>query len=238
MRPPIPSGLARPLLCAAVLAAALAHIEASVVVYLRETLVPVRTRYFPDAVREPLPLLDLDQLREAGPAVRSFLGFEMARELSALAVLAAAAIGLSRRRRQGVWLFLLAFGLWDILYYVFLKLLMDWPASPGTWDVLFLVPVPWVAPVWAPLAVAVVLLLGGLAGLTRPRRRLTGAGRAAAGVVFALAVALVLASFIRRWPQAVGGVPPAFDWPLFLAGWALGAGGLAWVLSRRSARGP
>jgi hypothetical protein len=55
--------------------------------------------------------------------------------------------------------FLFAFAVWDIFYYVWLKVLLNWPASFLTWDLLFLIPVPWVGPVLAPLIVSLTMLL-------------------------------------------------------------------------------
>ena len=224
-------------LCMLVLAGGLAYTEASVVVYLREVLVPARQQAFEaSVVREPIPLLSYGQLQAAGGSIPSFLLLEMARELTPLAVLLAAAVGFRRRRGQAAGFFLLGFAVWDMLYYAALKLLMDWPASLTTWDVLFLIPVPWVAPVWAPLAVSATLLIAAMVLLKRPQRRITRAGRVVAGLVMLAGAALILASFFMRWTEAVGGVPATFDWPWFLAGWVLGTAALAWVLSRPMAR--
>jgi len=227
------SSLSARILCMTVLAGALAHTEASVVVYLREALVPARLAAFDASVaREAIPLLSPEQLRAAGGNIPSLWPLEMARELAPLLVLLAAAAGLRRRRGDFTGLFLLGFAVWDILYYAALKLLMGWPASLATWDVLFLIPVPWVAPVWAPLAVAATLLVAALALLKRPDRRITSAGRAGAAIAMLAGTALILASFLMRCRDAVGGVPAAFDWPWFAAGWLLAAAALAWVVSR------
>ena len=51
--------------------------------------------------------------------------------------------------------FLFLFGVWDIFYYIWLKVFLHWPASLLTWDVLFLIPVPWVAR-YTPLSVSPV----------------------------------------------------------------------------------
>lgn len=50
--------------------------------------------------------------------------------------------------------FLWIFAIWDLFYYVFLRLILGWPPSLGTTDVLFLIPIPWIAPVWFPVAVS------------------------------------------------------------------------------------
>jgi hypothetical protein len=57
---------------------------------------------------------------------------------------------------------------WDIFYYVFLWLLMRWPPSLGTWDLLFLIPIPWIGPVWLPILISCMLIVGG-ARLARAR---------------------------------------------------------------------
>ena len=60
-----------------------------------------------------------------------------------------ASVGLIAARRAREWIaaFVVCFGVWDIAFYLSLKLLLDWPASLFTWDILFLLPVPWVGPV-------------------------------------------------------------------------------------------
>ncbi|OPX21529.1 MAG: hypothetical protein B1H04_06480 [Planctomycetales bacterium 4484_123] len=223
-----------------VLAAALAYIEASVVVYLRQAITPVRRKYlqrtFPMAISEPLPLLSLDQLRQAGPPVDSFLLLEQLREAAALAVLAAAAVGLRHRGGEGLAFFLIGFAVWDGLYYAFLKLLIDWPASLGTWDVLFLIPVPWLAPVWAPLLVSLSMLLAGLLRLSRPTVERPVGTTVGASLTILAGAGLVLVSFVIRVGEAVGAIPARFDWPWFLAGWLLGTAGLFWLFASRSRR--
>ena len=69
--------------------------------------------------------------------------------------------------------FAIAFGLWDISFYGFLKLMIQWPESLSTWDILFLIPLPWVGPVWAPVLVALTMIVCGLislrfGGIARP----------------------------------------------------------------------
>ena len=54
----------------------------------------------------------------------------------------------------------IAFGVWDIFYYAFLRLIVGWPQSLWDWDVLFLIPLPWWGPVLAPVAIAVLLIVG------------------------------------------------------------------------------
>lgn len=227
-------GLARRICAVGLLAVALGYIEAALVVYLRHIIEPLRGRYHPEAATECLPLLSPEQLNAAARDVSSLLTVELIREPMPLLLLAAAAWGLRRPGRRGDMLgyFLLGFGVWDVFYYVFLKALLDWPASVGTWDILYLIPTAWVAPVWAPLAVSGGMIGLGLAVLLRrappdpPKltRTLPGWLGVAAGI------ALVLASFLTRTPEAFARVPNRFDWPLFAAGWALSVGASIWLL--------
>lgn len=147
------------LVATALYATAMALVEATVVVYLRALYYPERfllpaTRRFVYFYRgEPPGLL---------PALTPLhVRMEIAREAATLVMLAAVAwlAGSSRRDRAAYFLF--AFGLWDIFYYVFLWLALRWPPSLGTIDLLFLLPVPWVGPVWMPLLASLGFVAGG-----------------------------------------------------------------------------
>ena len=59
---------------------------------------------------------------------------------------------------------LIVFGAWDLSFYASLKVLIGWPASLMTWDLLFLIPVPWVGPVLAPSIVSITLVPVGFWG--------------------------------------------------------------------------
>ncbi len=48
-------------------------------------------------------------------------------------------------------------GLWPTTQ--FLKALLSWPESLFTWDILFLIPVPWVGPVLAPCIVSLTMIV-------------------------------------------------------------------------------
>ena len=54
--------------------------------------------------------------------------------------------------------FLYIFAVWDIFYYVFLKITVNWPSSILTWDVLFLIPIPWTSPVLFPVLSSVTMI--------------------------------------------------------------------------------
>ena len=124
---------------------AMGYLESAVVVYLREI-------YYPEGFAFPLKMLDMHT------AVT-----ELFREFATLVMLAGIGIiaGRSWLERFGFYIF--AFGIWDIFYYVFLYLLLGWPESLFTWDILFLLPTTWVGPVIAPVINAsTMVIFGGL----------------------------------------------------------------------------
>lgn len=180
------------------LALAFGWIEAAVVVYLREIY-----------LHAPLfPLLSL-------PA--RLARVEVVREACTLVVLGVAASLTDRRWVVRIAAFLLMFGIWDLTYYGVLRLVLGWPDSLTTWDILFLIPVPWVAPVWAPAAVAGVFVVAGSYMFwteSRPRQyRWTD-------VAILLASALiVVAAFLAHWKVVIDQqVPQNFPAWLFWAG--------------------
>ena len=97
-------------------------------------------------------------------------------------MLATYGIAAGRTRAAKLANFLIAFGVWDLFYYVWLRIVLDWPASLFTWDVLFLIPVPWVGPVVAPVSVACTMIAMGLVLLRLDQsERHTGGGTPSLG---------------------------------------------------------
>ncbi len=137
------------LLYVAVFAVAFAFVESSVVAYLRAL-------YYPDGFRFPLALMEVPRLT-----------IEAARETAAMVMLGAVALLAGTRAWERFGFFLVAFGVWDIFYYIWLKVLLDWPATVLDWDVLFLLPVPWIGPVIAPVALSLVMIGGGFTIVAR-----------------------------------------------------------------------
>lgn len=196
------------------------YVEAAVVVYLRALYNPIRVRLHPERSPDDLfPLLTTQQLAAAGPENARRLVIEVGREAATIVMLGAVALAIARNIHQWIAAFVIAFGVWDISFYAFLKLMIHWPQSLTTWDILFLIPLPWVGPVWAPLLVALTMIICGLVSLR--------AGGVHGGPlhwtgVLAGAVVIIVAFVWDFRNTMAGGIPSPFHWPLFLLGEAIG----------------
>jgi hypothetical protein len=145
----------------------------------------------------------------------------MAREVCTILLLGAAAWLAGRRPAERAGAFLLSFGIWDLAYYGVLRLVAGWPDSLSTWDILFLIPLPWVAPIWAPMTVAALFVVAGSYLFWTPDRerryRLTDIG------VLTLSVALTIAAFLFESESVTDRrIPERFPLWLFWTGVALG----------------
>jgi hypothetical protein len=207
---------------------AFGYVEASVVTYLRDLYAPLHQRFKPPASENDLfPLLRLNQLQEAGPQAMRWLWTELFRELATLLMLSAIAWAMGRNFRQWLAGFMVAFGVWDIFYYVFLKLVVDWPDSLFTWDLLFLLPVPWAGPVLAPLLVAVTMVLAGSAILLKESAARPVPIGAAQIVLLLIGATIIVLAFCWDYRNLLsGGFPNPFHWPLFIAGMVIALIGL------------
>jgi hypothetical protein len=183
--------------------AAFGLVEATVVVYLRAALGLV-----PGAVMAHDP-----------DTFGTFEAVEIVRELATLVMIAAVGWIAGRRRLERLAWAAVVFGAWDIVYYAGLRLASGWPPTLDTLDVLFLVPGPWVGPVWAPVLVSLALVVAGLAAARRLRAGATirvGAARAVA--TLAGGVLVILSFLLEPNPDLAG---PWTAWPVFWLGMAL-----------------
>ena len=208
----------------ALYAVAMAGVESSVVVYLR-TLVNRIDPY-------QSPPLDV-------PAW--LLRTEMAREAATLLMLLAVGWLAGRTWRGRLGYFVVAFGIWDVFYYVFLFILVGWPRSLFDWDVLFLLPLPWWGPVVAPICIAALMVVGGTFAIRREGMEPAAWpdwkawGLCSAGMLLGLYVFMedALAGRFGGGGSATG-LPTAFNWPLFVTAWILMAAPIV-SLGRRPA---
>ena len=198
---------------------AFGYLEAAVVTYLRALHEPARQHYYPGRPPSELfPLLTLDQTRAVAPEQMRIIAIEVGREAATLVMLAALALGVSENMSQWAAAFAMAFGTWDLAFYAGLKLLLDWPASLFTWDVLFLIPVPWAAPVLAPSLVSLAMIAAGLWHFRHPVRigRLHWCG------ILLGALTLIVSFTLDYRNLLAGGVPHRFAWGTFSVGLAVG----------------
>jgi hypothetical protein len=195
-----------------IFAMAMAWVESAVVLYLR-TMINRLVPYQPD----PLPIMT--GLGEA----------ELVREAATLVMLVTVGWLAGRTWRSRLAYTVLAFGVWDIFYYVFLLPLTHWPSSLFDWDVLFLIPLPWWGPVIAPVAISIVLIVFGtfVSQFDQPEQPVWP-GRLALAF-FCLGATLALYTFMAdtlrvagEGVQAIRNVLPIwFNWPLFSIGLAM-----------------
>lgn len=120
---------------------AMGFMETVIVVYLRKI-------YYPGGFDFPLVGMDMDILKA-----------EILREAATVIMLLGIGILTGKTASEKFVFFIYCFAIWDIFYYVFLKVLLDWPESVFTWDILFLIPVPWVGPVLAPCIVSLTMIV-------------------------------------------------------------------------------
>lgn len=193
-------------------AIAMGFLESAVVVYLR-------TISYPEGFRFPLVAM-------SGELVLT----ELVREAATLIMLLAPGALIHRGRLERFAWFCWSFAIWDLFYYVFLKVLLDWPDSLFTWDVLFLLPTVWVGPVLAPciislglLVLAVVILQGRTATQDFALARWQWAMLIVAAVVYFGTFIEGPVRYLRTLPSTdayplnalAAYVPEGYAWPWF-----------------------
>ena len=200
----------------AIFAIAMAYLEAAVVVYLRK-------------------VYGITDLMLSVPAFDPQIGaIELGRELATLVMLFAIgwAVGHNLCSREGYAIF--AFGLWNIFYYFWLRVMIGWPNSLFDPDLLFLIPLPWWGPVLSSVLIALLLVIFGtmlaLEEVFGYSLRISRFNL----VLFALSALIMLYTFMRDalalLPSDLQALSQAkltnFKWPLFLCGYGLGVFGL------------
>lgn len=132
-------------LLVALFAIAMAWVESAVVFYLR-TLIDRINPY------QNCPL----------PVVAGLERAELVREAATLLMIFIVGCLAGRSWRSRLGYAAIAFGFWDIFYYVFLNVMTGWPTSIFQWDILFLLPLPWWGPVWSPVCIALLMISWGM----------------------------------------------------------------------------
>ena len=136
--------LTKKIIVVTIFAIAMGFLEAIVVVYVREL-------YYPEGFSFPLQMMPT-----------KIFTIELVRELCTLIMLLSIGLLAGKRPIDKFSWFLFTFGIWDITYYLALKIFLDWPATLLTWDILFLIPVTWIGPVLAPVLCSLTMILFSL----------------------------------------------------------------------------
>jgi hypothetical protein len=226
MRHPGTASWKRTVLALLLFGTAFGYLEAAVVSYLRILHEPARKQFHPRRPpAELFPVLTLEQLRSSGPPQTQTLAIELGREAATILMLAAVALAVARNAGQWAAAFVIAFGTWDLTFYLFLKVLLGWPASFSTWDILFLIPVPWTGPVLAPVLVSAGMIAAGVWHLrSEDRGQPVRIGARHWTGILAGAAVLVLSFAIDYRNVLAGGMPHQFNWSVFALGMAIGLG--------------
>lgn len=181
-----------------------AFVESSIVVYLRAL-------YYPEGLTFPLKMID-----------KKHLVVELVREASTIVVLVAVGMIAGKKAWERVGYFFVAFGLWDIFYYVWLKVTLDWPRTLTDWDVLFLIPVPWIAPMIVPLLLAFLMSVCGAVIVLRLKKGLPFKPRMISWLLTLVATFLALYSFMYETGAILrGGSPSPYPYGFLVVSLAL-----------------
>lgn len=184
--------------------AAFGFLEAAVVVYLREL-------WYPQGFTFPIKIIS-----------GGIINAEYWREAATLIMIFSAACIAGKTRLQRFAYFMLIFGVWDIIFYLALKIMLGWPASIMDYDLLFLLPAPWTGPVLAPVIISASMITAGIIlikfidnGIKPYQTRAVWFFEITGGII-------IFISFIASAQDVANGVYPShFSWAVFLAGWLI-----------------
>ena len=201
---------------------AMGFLEAIVVVYLRDI-------YYPHGFKFPLMIIP-----------DSTLQVEILREFCTLVMLAAIAVIAGKNKLEMFSYFLFSFAVWDLTYYIGLKLILNWPSSFLTWDILFLIPVPWIGPVLAPVISSILMVILSLLFLFLQRKQEKFQVKFAEWILIYSGAVVIFLSFIWNYAEIIISnnllknifslkqssfieisrqyIPTYFHWEIFLVG--------------------
>jgi hypothetical protein len=215
---------------------AMGYLEAAVVVYLRKI-------YCPGGFHFPLTPM------EPGIGMTEFW-----REASTIIMLLAIGILAGKNTSQKFGIFIFCFAIWDTFYYIFLKLLLGWPESLFTWDILFAIPVPWIGPVLAPCLLSLTMIILSMAVIYYQERGIDVHLKAKEWIVLSVGSLVVIISFTQDFLKYSGAydgptipgkdrmytifgtyIPITFNWWIFIAGETLILAGIISFINRARA---
>ena len=192
-------------------AIAMAYLESAVVVYLREMY----------------HIVDLVKDTPLKPDAYTII--EIGREAATIVMLAVIGLLAGSTWPKKIGYFFLSFGVWDIFYYIWLYVFIQWPKSLFEWDILFLIPLPWWGPVISPILISILLISIGYLLLIDAQFKITSID----WILFVLSIIALLYTLtedsIRVIISGTGDLtqirPTTFNWILFLIAYT------AWTLT-------
>jgi hypothetical protein len=192
-------------------AIAMAYLESAVVVYLR-------AMYGIE-----------DLLRDINFETDIYTFIEIGREAATIVMLVIIGLIAGNTWPKKIGYFFLSFGVWDIFYYIWLYVFIQWPKSLFEWDILFLIPLPWWGPVITPVLISLLLILIGYLLISEVKFKVASID----WVLFILSIIVLLYTFTEDSVSAIisetGDLaqirPTTFNWIIFLIAYAV------WVLT-------
>ena len=190
---------------------AMAYLEAAVVVYLRRVY----------------GISDL--ILQVPPFDAQIAAIEVGRELATLVMLLCIGWIAGETFQSRVGFAFITFGLWDIFYYVWLRVFMGWPQSILEPDLLFLIPLPWWGPVLAPVLIALLMVIGGIFAVIKVEKNRPLHIDAWSWVCLITGVLILLYTFMADALIALPAdastlsslKPSQFNWPVYSLGFSL-----------------
>jgi len=203
---------------------AMAYLEAAVVVYLR------RVYGIGDLILQ-IPPFD--------PQIAAI---ELGREVATLVMLISIGWIAGIRLQSQIGFAIFSFGLWDIFYYVWLRIMIGWPHNVLDPDLLFLLPLPWWGPVLSPVLIAALMAAGGLIATIKDVKGEKIHLKPVFWVCMVIGLVMMLYTFMADALNALPADsamlsdlrPSQFNWPVYLVGLGLAAFSLWQMASDRS----
>ena len=190
-----------------------AWVESSVVVYLREI-------YFGGGFSFPIAA----GWQEGRFVTDHLMNIEFGREIATILMLVAVGCAAGKSPLQKFCFFMIGFGIWDIFYYIWLRVMVGWPEGLMTWDLLFFIPLPWVGPVITPVLIALSMTTAGSLLFFCDERGVTFHWRWFDWVIELGCGFLMIVAFCWDWKNILclpddmphTGIPNPFAWWLYL----------------------
>ena len=181
---------------------AMAYFESAVVVYLR-AMYGIK-----------------DLLRDTNMVVDAYTFIEIGREAATLIMLFMVGLIAGNSWKKKISFAILAFAIWDILYYFWLYVFIQWPKSLFEWDILFLIPLPWWGPVITPILISFLLIVISYLIIIEKKFKITSFD----WTIYGLSVVIILYTFMEDSIRVIlfsGGNlaevrPTNFNWIVFL----------------------